>query len=290
MAKEKVKSTQLVKPAAPLARSSSGGIEVPDYLRPGGRPIQGGENVDQNDILIPRLALCQSGTPQRKRSDPRFVPGLEEGMYFNSVSGKIYGTKVWFIPTFFFRTRVRFKALDEGGGILCQAQDGKHGVGDPGGDCLRCPLAQFHDEEPPECTEFKNFAAIVVPETGLPTLEDAIVVSWKVTAIKAAKKLNTLLRMRGLDYFASIFEATSAEKTNDSGTFFVPDVAFVGVKTPCSTTDPKAPPSLVSPDVFRLGKEVYSSMKSLSAQGRLKIDVEEQEGIPDDDPGSAREM
>lgn len=283
--KEEVKkpqqSTQLAtRPGGPPTRA--GAADVPDYLRPQGRALQGGENVDQNDILIPRLALCQSGTPQRKKSDPRFVPGLQEGDFFNSVSGKNYGNKVWLIPAFFFRTRLRFRALEEGGGILCQAQDGKHGVGDPGGDCLRCPLSAWKNNEPPECTEFKNFAAILVPESGMPTLEDAIVVSWKVTAIKAAKKLNTLLRMRGLDYYANIFEVISGEATNDSGTFFVPDVAFVSTRTPCSSPDPKAPPSYVSPEIYKLGAEVYRSMKSLAAQGRLKVDIDET-----DDDGAA---
>jgi hypothetical protein len=291
--KEEVKKqpTQLTKPGAPLARPSSAGIEVPDYLRPKGRAAQGGENVDSTDVLIPRLGLCQSMSHERLRNDAKFIPGLEEGMFFNSVTGKIYGDKVLLIPAFFFRTRIRFKPLDEGGGIVCQALDGKTGAGDPGGNCLTCPMSTFHDDEPPECTEFKNFAAIIVPDAGLPTLEDAIVVGWKVTQLKAAKTLNQLLRMRGLDYYASIIEVTSATQKNDKGTFYVPVPKFTDRRTDCSTKDQKAPPSLVSPEVYAIGRSVYAGMKALQAQGKLKIDIESDDNpLADDDPGSAREM
>lgn len=279
------KDSSLVKPgAAPPV--STGAAALPDYLRVANRAAMGTELVDQTDLVIPRVALCQAMTPQRKKSDPKYVPGLEEGMFFNNVTGKIYGPKLNFVPVFFYRTRIRFKDLDEGGGILCQAIDGKHGVGDPGGDCARCPLAAFGEDEAPECTEFKNFAAIVIPERGLPSREDGLVISFKSTGIKAAKKLNSLVRTRGLDTFASIFTLTSAEQKNDYGTFFVPTVEFAAEPTAVSARGDGLPPSLVNEQMYAVGKAIYQSMKELHLAGKLKVEMEHPDEAKGDDGGA----
>jgi hypothetical protein len=285
---KKMKEEAIVK-HAPLTDAR---ITIPDYLRPkGGRPA-GGENVDQTDVTIPRLALCQSMSDERKRGDSKFIPGLEEGMYFNSVSKKIYGDNVLVVPVFFYRTRIRFEDREKGGGILCQAQDAKTGVGDPGGDCLSCKLSQFVDGERPGCTEFKNMACLVVPEEGLPKLEDAVIFGFKSTSIKAAKTWNTLLRMRGLDYFSSIFEVTSKIEKNSKGTYYIPSISFSNKRVDCSSQDKNQPPSLVSPEMHAIGSSVYLGMKQLQAQGRLRVDLEdsiEREPGSDDEVDSQEE-
>lgn len=273
MAKEAVKQRQeLVKAPAP----ANSELAVPDYLKVQGRAPRGGEEVESGDLVVPRLALCQSMTPQRKRNDPKFIPGLEEGMYFNNVTNKIYGTSVNVVPVFFFRTRIRFNPMDDGGGIRCQAQDGKHGVGDPGGDCSRCKLQLFSDGEPPECTEFKNLAAIVAPERGMPSVEDALVIGFKSSGLQTAKAWNTMIRQRGLDHWASVFTLTSATKKNDKGEFFVPKIDFAKELTSVSSREKGAPPSLVSREMYQIGETIYTGMQNLRAQGRLKVDFDEE--------------
>ena len=42
-------------------------------------PPLGLENLERNDMTLPRLGLCQSLTPQRIKSDPKYIAGLEEG-------------------------------------------------------------------------------------------------------------------------------------------------------------------------------------------------------------------
>jgi len=67
-------------------------IEVPDYLRrERGNEAAGFEEHRQGDVVIARMALCQSMTPQRKRDSSKYIEGLDEGMLFNSQSEKIYG-------------------------------------------------------------------------------------------------------------------------------------------------------------------------------------------------------
>ena len=61
----------------------------------------GAENLEGEDFQRPKLILCQSGTPQRKKQNEElFIPGLEEGQFFNLISNEIYGGEIEVIPVF----------------------------------------------------------------------------------------------------------------------------------------------------------------------------------------------
>ena len=57
----------------------------------------GMENIKSEDLVIPRIKLCQSGSPQIKKSHELYIPGLEVGDVFNSLTGQ-----VWSIDEGFF--------------------------------------------------------------------------------------------------------------------------------------------------------------------------------------------
>ena len=60
---------------------------VPDYLkREQGQAAAGTENMERQDMTLPRLGLCQALTPQRQKADPKYIYGLEEGDFFNTIS------------------------------------------------------------------------------------------------------------------------------------------------------------------------------------------------------------
>ena len=46
---------------------------------------KGLQNVKTEDMSIPRLAIVQSGSPQRKKKDDKYIEGAEEGHVFNTV-------------------------------------------------------------------------------------------------------------------------------------------------------------------------------------------------------------
>src|SRR5271154_3374242 len=117
----------------------------PEYLAQLGAEITGFENMGQQDMTLPRLGLCQALSPQRKKSDPKFISDLEEGMFFNTITQHVYGSKLRVAPLLFYRSQIFFNPIDQGGGIRCQAPDGKVGWGDPGGECARCPYQGFTD-------------------------------------------------------------------------------------------------------------------------------------------------
>lgn len=291
----------------PDAESSA--LALPDYLRPGKEGPRGGEELGPRDVVQPRLAICQAMTPHRKASSDKYIKGLEEGEYYNTAYGKRYGSSVLVVPIFFFKSQIRFKPFEEGGGVVCQAQDGKKGVGDPGGACIRCPFGpvlgwtgEGKDRQPPECTEFKNYAVIIIPKDKMPTPEDAAVLSFKTTAIKKSNEWASRLRSYNRDWWTTIHELTTIETSNDQDqSWFLPVPAvYDGPRLPASTRDERLPSYFVSKDMYEIGKTVYDGMMALRAAGRLTIDIDPDGGAPaketsfepgemDDVEGSAEE-
>lgn len=69
-----------------------------------------------DDYAMPFLSLLQSASPQCKKSDARYVKGAEEGVFFNTVSNKVYGEEVTIIPVAYRSAWVEWKLREDGGG------------------------------------------------------------------------------------------------------------------------------------------------------------------------------
>ncbi len=242
---------------------------VPEYLQraPGQRPA-GFQNMDRSDWTLPRLGLCQSNSPQRSESDAKFIEGLKDGQFFNSITQTVYGKAVKIIPLMFFKSRIRFRDMDEGGGILCRADDGKKGIGDPGGNCEKCPMGLFTMEGKttvrPECDYFYNYAVLILPGQGENLGPDSLaVMSLKSTGLKVAKDFNALLRLKSADFYSSIYDITAAVQKNQAKqSWFTHVIKSAG---------------WVSKQQLEIAKSVYESVSSAHTEGRLKIDAEDLE-------------
>jgi len=239
--------------------------QVPDYLKHAG-PGQGLENVEHGDVTLPRLGLCQALSPQRDKSDPKYINGLEEGLYFNTVTNQVYGESVEIVPLLFYKTRMMFPPMGAGSGILCQAMDGKHGVGVPGGECAVCQYAQFREnteqgeKKSPPCTLFHNYAALALPEKGLPKLDSLLGVSLKSTGLKVSKDWLALMRLRGTDIFAGVYEFTAIARKNDVGKWYQPVIK---------------PAAWVSPETYAIAKEAYGMVRELQQGNRLAVEQDD---------------
>ena len=201
-----------------LATQSAGSLATKD--RPGFLQKQTGreglEQIERADLVLPRLSICQSMSPQRKKSDPLFISSLEEGQFFNTVTNQIYGDKALrVIPLLFGKSRLYFRPFDDGGGLLCQSMNGKDG-GVLSPTCAACPKQAWGESgEKPACTLLYNYPSLLLPSFEL------IVVSMKVTSLKAARQWNTLMRFRNAAAFAGVYELRAIETKNNFGTFFV---------------------------------------------------------------------
>lgn len=218
MTKQTMKSDKLATQQAPGALA-----EIPDYLRkaPGEQRL-GNENVTQGDIIVPRLAICQSMSPERKQSNPKFIKGLEEGMYFNTVTKQIYGRFLRVIPAHYYKSRILWAGEkgELGGGMKCSSRDAVTGVGDPGGQCASCPFAVFGED----CNLFMNFPVLVVREDGSVDMSEIVIASFKSLGLKTAKHWNTLVNIRNADRFAGVYKLMTVEDHRESGDSFQPYV------------------------------------------------------------------
>lgn len=210
MKKAQTEETALapVVPAGALA-------EIPDWMRNDAEALALDANFEQNEIKLPQLKMCQSGTPERKRTDPNYIEGLLEGDLFNAASGHNYGRgPLMFVVLKFW---VNFIKFEEGntGVILCRAEaDGGCELNNGG----HCTNAEFKGKEKPTCTKFFNYLLY------LPDTKEIVWFSAKSTALGVMRQFNTSLRsIKGIPDFAKVFTlATDSDKNTAGQEFTIP--------------------------------------------------------------------
>lgn len=198
--------------------------KLPAFLKEQVGQHQGMENVDQSDLLLPRLGLCQSLSPQRRKNDPLFIPGLEEGQLFNTVTQEIYGIELDIFSLFFFKNRIKYFPIDEGGGIDCISTNGIDGGRISPVGCASCKFSTWgngaiddeHGNDPPACTLYHNYMSYT--DQGIaPT---PLAISYKSTGLKASKQLLASIRLTNLPMFAKKYKVTVVEMREGPNNWF----------------------------------------------------------------------
>jgi hypothetical protein len=241
--------------AVPAVRETATSLQesVPDFLKDK-TTARGTENIDAQHMVMPRIAICQSNTPQRKRQNPAFIEGLEEGHFFNTLTKRNYRDDIRFIPLFFYVSRIMFKPIEQGGGLMCQAPDGVSCQLNNGGRCLH--NAWGPNGEPPDCTEFYNFPALILLDDGPAEFG---VLSLKSTGIKAAKELNSMIRFRKKDAFAGIYRAQTVPDRKQDQDFFNITISNSG---------------WVTPEQYSFAESQYEAIFPAVKRGEATLDVE----------------
>lgn len=203
----------------------------------------GQRNLGAGDFVPPRVKVLQ---PMSQESvDEKGKPGD----FYNTLTGQAYGTKVRVVPLFTFMNRVFIVRADkkaeadaklvaagmdklpEGDGLMCRSIDMMHGVGDPGTLCDQCPMAQWEGRtKAPLCAETYNLAALT--ERG-----EVVFLQMAKSSAKVGKKMNSALRFRSAQPWATFWDWSTTKEQNDRGTFYTPDFAI---------TDEDTPPELLS--------------------------------------------
>lgn len=232
---------------------------LPDHLKDQIGNRAGLENIGRDDVLIPRLCIAQQLSPQINKKKESYVPGLEVGDFFNSVTGENYGRKVTVVPLFFFRQFIKFKPIDDGGGILAMYQSE---ADIPAGETYR--LDQVKNSKDLSVTEFKNEMCLLVGEDGSYT---PIVVSFKSTGMKTAKKWNSLMRMLPLPAYAKFYVLETVSRTKGEQEWEGSNVT-AGEFTPVA--------------LFKAAEEYFATLR----ESGVKVDTT---GLGPEDEGSGSE-
>jgi hypothetical protein len=216
-----------------LATPAPGGVVVPDYAQ--GAAL-GMENVGREDVSIPRYSIIQSLSPERQKSDAKYIPGVEEGQIINSVTGEVLPEAFDFVDVFYQRTYGVFVKRDAGGGFrgnfntVPEAQ--AFVVGSPDGSSLEVMDTGVH-------------VIVRLDDAGAP-IETAILYMCK-SKLRVSRKINTVLKGKGVARFATTWNMGTVSEKAPKGVYYNWKVEDKG-------WTPK--------DLFDYCKQVYDEVKT----------------------------
>lgn len=109
-------------------------------------------DFSSDDIITPRMRIIQSGSPQVKKLDQKYIKGAEEGMIFNSATGELFdgGGGFLMIPCYFLREWIEWLPKSAGGGLVKRwgDDDSFKTLLIPEGDC-KARKIPYNPENPP---------------------------------------------------------------------------------------------------------------------------------------------
>jgi len=228
-----------------VALRQSHDVEVltdkPEWLTGKGR---GMENVGINDLVLPRIELVQPLSPCKdKKDEAAYIPGIQDGMLFNTVSRASYDS-LRFVPVYFRPQFLVFRTRKAGGGFrgsfntAAEAEAHRQSLDDPG------------NHEVVQCGE--HIILIVTPQG----CEQAVL-SMTSTKLKISRQLNSLIRLRGEDSWALVFELGAVQQKNDKGTFYNFSVKPMGY---------------ANKSVFMEGEKLYTMLQSNAKSVKTSYD------------------
>lgn len=190
--------------------------EIPDFLKQGNR---GAENVGTDDMIIPRIELIQALSPVRKKSDPAYIEGAEEGMLYNNVTRTLYGTEVTVVPVYYTKQFLVWKDRKAGGG-------GSNGF--RGAFATKELADRAIAELAEEALEVSDTAQHFVLVRNGDDWQEAVI-SMAKSKIKVSKRWNSLMRLTNTDSFSRAYKLSAVTETNARNeSYFNFNVAALG--------------------------------------------------------------
>lgn len=225
--------------------------QMPAYLQkinPG--DTRGNEGVGTDDLTIPRIELCQSLSKCRKKSDPAYIPGIEEGMFYNNVTRAIYGKEIAVVPVAFVKEFLLWRDQKLGGGFggaYSNMQDAEAALN-----------TQDNPDEWEAVATNQQFVLVVSGNR----LEEAVI-SMAKSKNRVSKDWNSLIRINGGPRFSRRYMLKGVEAQNQQGkdyfNFTVENFGYADEAT------------------YLSGEAAYRSIMSGTRQIDRTIDVEEAE-------------
>ena len=171
---------------------------------------RGSEDVDANDLTIPRIQIIQALSPQKKKTHAKYIDGAEEGFAFNTATDELYKDGLFIVPVYFRKewliwTEERTDANGYRGAYGSEAEAVKALKELPdGGDCM---IQDTHQQ----------FCLVINPSD---QSCQEVVISMARSQIKVSKRLNTQVRLAGGDRFNCVYKFNVVDDKSDSGEFY----------------------------------------------------------------------
>jgi len=214
--------------------------EIPDFLKQGNR---GAENVGTDDMIIPRIELIQALSPVRKKSDPAYIEGAEEGMLYNNVTRTLYGTEVTVVPVYYTKQFLVWKDRKAGGG----GSNGFRGAF-ASKELADRAIAELGEE----ALEVSDTAQHFVLVRNGDDWQEAVI-SMAKSKVKVSKRWNSLMRLSNTDSFSRAYKLSATTETNARNeSYFNFNVSALG---------------FVSKDMYERAEKLYETIRT----GAVKV-------------------
>ena len=214
--------------------------EIPDFMKQGNR---GAENVGTDDMIIPRIELIQALSPVRKKSDPAYIDGAEEGMLYNNVTRTLYGTEVTVVPVYYTKQFLVWKDRKAGGG-------GSNGF--RGAFATKELADRAIADLAEEALEVSDTAQHFVLVRNGDDWQEAVI-SMAKSKVKVSKRWNSLMRLSNTDSFSRAYKLSATTETNARNeSYFNFNVAALG---------------FVNKELYERAEKLYETIRS----GNVKV-------------------
>jgi hypothetical protein len=195
-------------------------------------------------MMVPRLDIIQSLSPQRERGNEAYIDGAQEGLLFNSVTGDLYEECI-VVPVMFQKGYALWLDRKSGGGFrgifptMVEADARK---------------TTLEDNEKRICdiVETDNNVCLLVGENDDGSDAEEVLLSWTRSKLKVSRKWNSMIRMKGGDRFSRMYKLSSVVEKGAKGTFHNFSIEESGF-----------PPE----GVYKKAEGLYEAM----ASGRLRV-------------------
>lgn len=180
-----------------------------------GQAPRGLELADKNDLIYPRLVLCQA-LSEACKGGPAAI--ARPGQVIDNLTSQLileYGDELEFIPVIMSKQRIYSKPIAEGGGILCRSDDaikarpggkGQDQGGMPTAICANCIMKEWDDSRggagggKPLCTNFIQIVGLL-PQHGYRPM----VWSCSKTSLTVGKRMLSIAKQVDADFWAMKF-------------------------------------------------------------------------------------
>ena len=181
-----------------------GVTNIPVYLKDM-QGSRGSEEVESDDLIIPRLEVCQALSWCLKKKDPAYIDGIEEGMLYNNVTREIYGHNVVVCPVMFKKEYLLWRERKDGGGF--------YGAYSSFEEAEEKRASLERPEKVEAVDTHQHLCLLVSDEGGLQDLQE-IAISMAKSKRKPSKAWNSLIRINGGDRFSRLYTVSSVADNN----------------------------------------------------------------------------
>jgi len=182
------------------------------------------EDTSSEDYAIPFIRVLQSGSPQLKKNNGKYIEGAAQGMLFNTVTNELYDGDegILVIPCAYTKKYIEWVPRDSGGGIVNS---------DHTADILKSAVQnekkKYILNNGNEVQETAQYFALIVNNELEP---QEVLLSFTSSQLSFSRRWNSMLRTSRVKnsagetvlapMFANVYRVKTVEQSNDLGSWY----------------------------------------------------------------------